>query len=82
MRRSILGLLVVGMFLHSALADSPESNQGATLDGFSIQNARAEREWESKFRALPNAQKQRDYMRLLSARPQHVGSAYDKQNAE
>jgi len=82
MRRSILALLVIGLFLHSALADSPESNQDNTLDGFSTQHARTEREWESKFRALPNAQKQRDYMQLLSARPHHVGSAYDKQNAE
>lgn len=82
MRRSILALLVIGLFLHSALADSPEPNQNATLDGFAIQNARTEREWESKFRALPSAQKQRDYMQLLSARPHHVGSTYDKQNAE
>ncbi len=82
MRRSTLALLIIGLFLHSALADSPESNQDATLDGFSTPNARTEREWESKFRALPNAQKQRDYMQLLSARPHHVGSAYDKQNAE
>ncbi len=82
MRRSILALLIIGLFLHLALADSPEPNQDATLDGFSKQNAQAEREWESKFRALPNAQKQREYMQLLSARPHHVGSAYDKHNAE
>jgi N-acetylated-alpha-linked acidic dipeptidase len=82
MRRSILALLVIGLFLHSALADSPEPNQDATLDGFSKQNAGVERDWENKFRALANAQKQRDYMQLLSARPHHVGSAYDKQNAE
>ncbi|MGB2837906.1 MAG: hypothetical protein WBC30_19920, partial [Candidatus Sulfotelmatobacter sp.] len=90
MRRSILAVFIVGLFLslflslflHPALADSPEPNQDATLDGFSKQSAITEREWESKFRALPNAQKERDYMQLLSARPHHVGSAYDKQNAE
>src|SRR5207237_9248875 len=52
------------------------------LDGFSTANAQAEREWESKFRALPSAQNQRNYMQHLSARPHHVGSAYDKENAE
>ncbi|HTC79616.1 MAG TPA: M28 family peptidase, partial [Terriglobales bacterium] len=52
------------------------------LDGFSVANAPAERDWESKFRALPSAQNQRDYMQHLSARPHHVGSAYDKENAE
>jgi N-acetylated-alpha-linked acidic dipeptidase len=86
MQRSILAVLIVGLFLslflHPALADSPEPNQDATLDGFSKQSARTEQEWENKFRAIPNAQKQREYMQLLSARPHHVGSAYDKQNAE
>lgn len=82
MRRSILAVLVIGSFLHLAIADSPEAKEGAALDGFSTQHARTERDWEKKFRALPDGQKQRDYMQLLSARPHHVGSAYDKQNAE
>jgi N-acetylated-alpha-linked acidic dipeptidase len=82
MRRSILAVLVIGSFLHSAIADSLETKEGDAFDGFSTQHARTERDWEKKFRALPNGQKQRDYMQLLSARPHHVGSAYDKQNAE
>jgi len=82
MRRSILAVLVIGSFLHSAIAGSPDPDEGDALDGFSTQHARTERDWEKKFRALPDGQKQRDYMQLLSARPHHVGSAYDKQNAE
>ena len=39
-------------------------------------------DWESTFRAIPTAECQREYMRRLSARPHHVGSAYDKENAE
>ena len=42
----------------------------------------AEREWESKFRALPSPDNLREYMRHLSARPHNVGSPYDKENAE
>jgi N-acetylated-alpha-linked acidic dipeptidase len=38
--------------------------------------------WEQKFRVIPNTQNLRDYMQRLSARPHHVGSAYDKDNAE
>jgi len=38
--------------------------------------------WEEKFRAIPSPQNQREYMRRLSARPHHVGSPYDKDNAE
>src|SRR5580658_3563463 len=38
--------------------------------------------WEEKFRTIPSPQNQRDYMQHLSARPHHVGSPYDKDNAE
>ena len=52
------------------------------LSGFSPLSARVEREWESKFRALPSPDSLRAYMRHLSARPHHVGSPYDRANAE
>jgi N-acetylated-alpha-linked acidic dipeptidase len=38
--------------------------------------------WEDKMRAIPKPELLRDYMKHLSAEPHHVGSAYDKQNAE
>jgi N-acetylated-alpha-linked acidic dipeptidase len=38
--------------------------------------------WEEKFRAIPDPANLRDYMQRLSARPHHVGSPYDKDNAE
>jgi N-acetylated-alpha-linked acidic dipeptidase len=38
--------------------------------------------WEEKFRSVPNPQNLREYMQRLSARPHHVGSAYDQDNAE
>ena len=38
--------------------------------------------WESRFRAIPDAANIGEYMKRLSARPHHVGSAYDKENAE
>lgn len=52
------------------------------LRGFTAEGARVEREWESKFKAIPELARMRESMRLLSARPHHVGSAYGKQNAE
>ncbi len=42
----------------------------------------ADSSWEEKFRAIPDPKNLRDYMQRLSARPHHVGSAYDKDNAE
>jgi len=57
-------------------ADSP------ALQGFSADYATTERAWESKFKAIPNTERLRQYMQRLSARPHHVGSPYDKDNAE
>lgn len=38
--------------------------------------------WEQKFREIPNPDSLRAYMKRLSARPHHLGSEYDKENAE
>src|SRR3989339_406946 len=38
--------------------------------------------WEEKFRVIPTAEKQREYMKRLTARPHHLGSAYNKENAD
>ena len=37
---------------------------------------------EGRFRSIPSPDNLRDYMKRLSARPHHVGSPYDKENAE
>jgi N-acetylated-alpha-linked acidic dipeptidase len=71
-------LLVLSCFL--LLAASPETEQ--PLNGYSAATSRSQRDWETKFRAVPEPQNQRDYMQRLSARPHHVGSPYDKDNAE
>jgi N-acetylated-alpha-linked acidic dipeptidase len=52
------------------------------LRGYAPESARVEREWEAKFRAIPDTQSLRDTMKRLSARPHHLGSPYDKDNAE
>src|SRR5882762_7939977 len=67
-----LGLLLI------ALAPAPTGE----LRGFTAESAKAQREWEAKFRAIPSPDSLREYMRRLSARPHHVGSPYDKDNAE
>ena len=52
------------------------------LQGFSRDSATSEHAWESKFKTVPNPARLRDYMQRLAARPHHVGSPYDKENAE
>jgi len=70
-------LLLSTLTLAAAPAEEP-----VPLQGFSSNAARAEREWEGKFRSVPSPDNLRDYMKHLSARPHHVGSPYDKENAE
>jgi len=60
-----------------AAATSP-----ANLDGYSPAHSATERDWEAKFRAIPDPKVMRDTMQRLSARPHNVGSPYDKDNAE
>jgi N-acetylated-alpha-linked acidic dipeptidase len=54
----------------------------APLAGYSAESSRAERDWEQRFRSMPDPTNLRAYMQRLSARPHNVGSPYDKDNAE
>ena len=53
-----------------------------TLAGFTPQSSQAEREWEQKFKDGIVVNNLRTSMQRLSARPHHVGSPYDKDNAQ
>jgi N-acetylated-alpha-linked acidic dipeptidase len=74
---AITGMLFVFLFGLVSIGAEDEP-----LQGFTRASSATERELESKFRAIPSPDNQREYMRRLSARPHHVGSAYDKENAE
>lgn len=70
------------LFCLTVLLPLSAANDDEPLYGFTVASTRAERDWENKFRAIPSPQILKDTMQLLSARPHHVGSPYDKQNAE
>jgi N-acetylated-alpha-linked acidic dipeptidase len=73
-----LGALVLAMGLWTgAGAAAPEP-----LYGFSTGGSEAQRQLEAAFRALPQPQNLRQYMRRLTAHPHHVGSPYDRENAD
>ena len=73
-------LFLLFSFCFLLLASTPGTDQ--TLNGYSSATSRSQRDWETKFRAIPEPHNLRDYMQRLSARPHHVGSPYDKDNAE
>ncbi|HVN07135.1 MAG TPA: M28 family peptidase, partial [Bryobacteraceae bacterium] len=74
-----LHLACLALLVCAALAPAADA---PVLRGYSPDDARAEHEWEVKFRAIPSTENLHDLMQHLSARPHHVGSPYDKENAE
>src|SRR5213079_3322377 len=79
MRMSARPITACGLgILLLALAPAPTGD----LRGFTAESAKVQRDWEAKFRAIPSPDSLREYMRHLSARPHHVGSPYDKDNAD
>src|SRR5499425_3344418 len=79
MRRTLAAILISIIALLPLSAASPDDEP---LFGFTAASSRTQRDWENKFRAIPDPKIMRDSMQRLSARPHHVGSPYDKQNAE
>jgi N-acetylated-alpha-linked acidic dipeptidase len=67
MSRRSGALIAIGMV--TALAGAPAAQSGSTS-------------WDAKFRELPQPSNIRATMERMSARPHHVGSPYDKDNAE
>lgn len=63
----------------SASAKTSDSTQ---LYGYTAQSSKPEHEWEKKFQDGIVSDNVRENMRRMSARPHHVGSPYDKDNAE
>ena len=74
----VLSLLVLSLFTISQAMPVDQKD----LMGFSDSSSASERALESRFDSFLKAENLRERMKRLSARPHHVGSAYDKENAE
>ncbi len=79
MRRVALLMALICCF---PLLTIGQQEEQAKLAGFFGNSAASEQDWEQKFRAIPSPQNMIADMKLLAARPHHVGSPYDKQNSE
>ena len=77
--RQLAAVLLMSMVVASPLVAGPDQ---PALAGYSSASNSDERRWESKLQAIPSPANQRTYMQHLSARPHHVGSPYDQDNAE
>jgi N-acetylated-alpha-linked acidic dipeptidase len=74
--------LIACFTLLASSAYAIDPTPATPLRGYTAEHSTTEVQWEQKFRALPDTSRLREDMRRLSARPHHVGSPYDKDNAE
>jgi N-acetylated-alpha-linked acidic dipeptidase len=75
-------LVAVTQLLSAQSKEAQPVMAPAALAGYSSDSATTQRDWEKKFRDGIVPDNIRENMRRLSARPHHVGSPYDKENAE
>jgi N-acetylated-alpha-linked acidic dipeptidase len=66
-------------FAQPAKAPAPEA---ARLAGYSPQSSKTERDWEKELQSRVVPENLRQAMKRLTARPHHVGSPYNKENAD
>lgn len=81
MKRTFLRVVVV-LFVSSAMFAQSLSLGDSRIMGFTSAGAADQRALEAKFDSGLNAGNLREWMKRLSLRPHHVGSKYDKENAE
>ncbi|MEP7037413.1 MAG: folate hydrolase, partial [Acidobacteriota bacterium] len=80
MRQTFLRFSVVFLLTFSVFAQTMPNEK--VLMGFSAKNSAKQKALEAKFDSLLKAENLRTWMKRLSARPHHVGSPYDKENAD
>lgn len=78
---SICRGVVVMLVLFSFVCQTVAQRAGSIM-GFSSERASAEKAAEAKFDSFLKASDLTEWQKRLSARPHHLGSAYDKDNAE
>jgi len=82
--RSFVACVAMISTAHLTFAQSAQTVTASTsrLGGYSSQSSKTERDWETKLQAGIDPENLRQNMQRLSARPHHVGSPYDKENAD
>ncbi|MDT7809237.1 MAG: N-acetylated-alpha-linked acidic dipeptidase [Acidobacteriota bacterium] len=77
--RPLAALLLLCALLSAQAATLPGDK---LLTGFRPESAERQRDLEARYDSLLKKENLREWLKRLSARPHHVGSAYDRQNAE
>ena len=81
-RRPIIVLLAVALLsLNAPLRSVWSQNSSNQLDGFTAEGSATQRNWETEFRAIPEAASAREHLRRLTAQPHVAGTKEDYDTA-
>lgn len=78
MPRKVLSAIILLCLISAVLGQT----SAPKILGFSANNAASQTGLESRFDASLKAENLREWMKRLTARPHHLGSAYNKENAD
>ncbi len=78
--RSLAAPLLLCALVSAQAAPPPQ--EGKAMTGFGAASAERQRALEARFDALLRKENLREWMKRMSARPHHVGSPHDRDNAE
>ncbi len=73
---------LLSFLLLASLAVQSLSQSNPALFGFDNASSSTQRSLEARFDSLLSSNNLRDWMKRLTARPHHLGSAYNKENAD
>ena len=77
------GILILGLFLGLSISNfGAVQAQESSLFGFGPEEARQQRMLEARFDASLKRENMKEWMKRMTQRPHHLGSAYGKENAE
>ncbi len=79
--RRLVALLLLSTLIPGASAQSGSAASGA-MPGYTSADSKTERDWETKFQAIPEAKRAHENMKTLAAHPHNVGSEAQRKNAE
>ncbi len=82
MRQNPLRPLAALFLLCALLTAQAAPLQDAPLTGFGPESSARQRKLEARFDALLRKENLREWLKRMSARPHHVGSAFDKENVD
>ena len=80
--RLLIPCCIILLIAQQNWAQNPKAADPSHLSGFTSQSSKPERDWEKKFQDAIVPDNVRENNRRMSARPHHVGSPYDKDNAD